>query len=126
MSGHGGIGRRVGFRCQWATVWVRVPLTACKEKGCRPVIRAFELIDRAASFFGNERSKYHGGDFRLQMAEKGCAQIVMKSDSKKANASNGSFAWSLRCLKICIRSDANISLVERYIDRVLTKYKKVL
>ena len=58
--------------------------------------------------------------------EKGCAQIVMKSDSKKANASNGSFAWGLRCRKTCIRSAANISLVERYIDRVLTKYKKVL
>ncbi|MBD9156000.1 MAG: tRNA 4-thiouridine(8) synthase ThiI, partial [Lachnospiraceae bacterium] len=28
-------------------------------------------------------------------AEKGCAQIVMKSDSKKANASNGSLAWSV-------------------------------
>ena len=27
--------------------------------------------------------------------EKGCAQIVMKSDSKKANASNGSLAWSV-------------------------------
>ena len=102
------------------------PTDRMQRKGCRPVIRAFELIDRAASFFGNERSKYHGGDFRLQMAEKGCAQIVMKSDSKKANASNGSFAWSLRCCKTCIRSDANISLTKRYIDRVLTKYKKVL
>lgn len=59
------------------------PTDRMQRKGCRPVIRAFELIDRAASFFGNERSKYHGGDFRLQMAEKGCAQIVMKSDSKK-------------------------------------------
>lgn len=28
-------------------------------------------------------------------AEKGCAQIVMKSDSKKSNASNGSLAWSV-------------------------------
>ena len=46
------------------------PTDRMQRKGCRPVIRAFELIDRAASFFGNERSKYHGGDFRLQMAEK--------------------------------------------------------
>lgn len=73
-----------------------------------------------------QKEEYHGGDFRLQMAEKGCAQIVMKSDSKKANASNGSLVWSLRCRKTCIRSDANISLTKRYIDRVLTKYKKVL
>ena len=28
-------------------------------------------------------------------AEKGCAQIVMKSDSQKPNASNGSLAWSV-------------------------------
>ena len=28
ICGYGGIGRRAGFRCQWATVWVRVPLTA--------------------------------------------------------------------------------------------------
>ena len=27
ICGYGGIGRRAGFRCQWATVWVRVPLT---------------------------------------------------------------------------------------------------
>ena len=30
-GGYGGIGRRAGFRCQWATVWVRVPLTAFIE-----------------------------------------------------------------------------------------------
>ena len=27
---YGGIGRRVGFRFQWETVWVRVPLSAFK------------------------------------------------------------------------------------------------
>ena len=32
----------------------------------------------------------------------------------------------MRCRKTCIRSDANISLTKRYIDGVLTKYKKVL
>lgn len=27
---YGGIGRRVGFRFQWETVWVQVPLSAFK------------------------------------------------------------------------------------------------
>ena len=37
IGGHGGIGRRAGFRCQWATVWVRVPLAAVIGI-CRPVV----------------------------------------------------------------------------------------
>lgn len=45
MSGHGGIGRRVGFRCQWATVWVRVPLAAVmdfiEETGEMPINNRF-------------------------------------------------------------------------------------
>ena len=55
--GHGGIGRRVGFRCQWATVWVRVPLTACRqmEKKRRDAGSANRdlklLFCRAASLF---------------------------------------------------------------------------
>ena len=31
-GGYGGIGRRVGFRCQWVTVWVQVPLAAVKRQ----------------------------------------------------------------------------------------------
>jgi hypothetical protein len=51
LSGHGGIGRRAGFRIQWFTaVWVQVPLSAPKEiKGFRGFPRSFLLIEKFTS-----------------------------------------------------------------------------
>lgn len=36
-GGYGGIGRRVGFRCRWATVQVRVLLSALDKDNPNPV-----------------------------------------------------------------------------------------
>ena len=54
-GGYGGTGRRVGFRYQWETVWVRVPLAAVQRPALFPIGkgRGVALVAAGAVFAGD-------------------------------------------------------------------------